>query len=46
MKLDAANINAIARGTCFQADNLEKLLRLRELITEFSSTLSFATNSF
>jgi predicted nucleotidyltransferase component of viral defense system len=35
MKLDAANITAIARGTRFQADNLEKLLRLRELLTEF-----------
>jgi predicted nucleotidyltransferase component of viral defense system len=35
MKLDAANISAIAKGTGFQADNLEKLLRLRELLTEF-----------
>ncbi len=35
MKLDAAHINAIARGTRFQADNLERLLRLRELLTEF-----------
>ena len=35
LKLNGANINAIVRGTRFRADSLEKLLRLRELLTEF-----------
>ena len=35
MKFDPASFHAIAKATGFQADNLEKLLRLRELLTEF-----------
>src|SRR5260370_7178449 len=34
MKFDAAQITKLARGTGFPADNLEKVLRLRELLTE------------
>jgi hypothetical protein len=34
MKFDAANIRAIAETTRFEASNLEKLLRLRELLAE------------
>jgi hypothetical protein len=35
MKIDPANLLATAKATGFDADNLEKLLRLRELLTEF-----------
>jgi predicted nucleotidyltransferase component of viral defense system len=35
MKIDPANLLATAKATGFAADNLEKLLRLRELLTEF-----------
>ena len=35
MKFDAAHLQAIANATGFPPDNLEKLLRLRELLTEF-----------
>lgn len=34
MKFDAAQITKLARETGFPADNLEKVLRLRELLTE------------
>jgi predicted nucleotidyltransferase component of viral defense system len=34
MKSDAAQITKLARDTGFPADNLEKVLRLRELLTE------------
>jgi predicted nucleotidyltransferase component of viral defense system len=34
MKFDAAQITKVARETGFPADNLEKVLRLRELLTE------------
>jgi hypothetical protein len=34
MKFDAAQITKLARQTGFPADNLEKVLRLRELLTE------------
>jgi predicted nucleotidyltransferase component of viral defense system len=34
MKFDAAQIMKLARDTRFPADNLEKVLRLRELLTE------------
>jgi hypothetical protein len=35
MKFDAANLQAISNTTGFPPDNLEKILRLRELLTEF-----------
>src|SRR5260221_13513926 len=35
MKFDPARFHALPKATGFQADNLEKLLRLRELLTEF-----------
>jgi predicted nucleotidyltransferase component of viral defense system len=35
MKFDAAHLQAIANATGFSPDNLEKILRLRELLTEF-----------
>ena len=35
MKFDPGGFRASANATGFQADNLEKLLRLRELLTEF-----------
>jgi predicted nucleotidyltransferase component of viral defense system len=35
MRLDPARFQAIPKATGFQADSLEKLLRLRELLTEF-----------
>jgi predicted nucleotidyltransferase component of viral defense system len=35
MKFDVANLQAIANTTGFPSDNLEKVLRLRELLTEF-----------
>jgi predicted nucleotidyltransferase component of viral defense system len=35
MKLDAAHLQVIASTTRFPPDNLEKVLRLRELLTEF-----------
>jgi predicted nucleotidyltransferase component of viral defense system len=35
MKIDSASLRAAAKTTGFDADNLEKLLRLRELLTEF-----------
>ena len=35
MKFDPAQFRATANATGFEADNLEKLLRLRELLTEF-----------
>jgi predicted nucleotidyltransferase component of viral defense system len=34
VKLPAAQITKLARDTGFSADNLEKVLRLRELLTE------------
>jgi len=34
MKFDAAQVTKLARETGFPADNLEKVLRLRELLTE------------
>jgi hypothetical protein len=34
MKFDAAQITKLTRETGFPADNLEKVLRLRELLTE------------
>jgi hypothetical protein len=34
MKFDATQITKLARETGFLADNLEKALRLRELLTE------------
>jgi predicted nucleotidyltransferase component of viral defense system len=35
MKFVPARFRATARATGFEVDNLEKLLRLRELLTEF-----------
>jgi len=34
MKFDGAQITKLARDTGFPADNLEKVLRLREMLTE------------
>ena len=39
MKFDAAHLQAIANITSFPPDNLEKVLRLRELLTEFHKHL-------
>jgi hypothetical protein len=35
MKFDPSSFPAAAKATGFQSDNLEKILRLRELLTEF-----------
>ena len=35
MKFDRSRFTATAKATGFQADNLEKVLRLRELLNEF-----------
>jgi predicted nucleotidyltransferase component of viral defense system len=35
MKFDPSSFPAAAKATGFQSDNLEKVLRLRELLTEF-----------
>ncbi len=39
MKFDAAEITKLARDTGFPADNLERVLRLRELLTELHKHL-------
>lgn len=40
MKLNAAHLQAVANTTGFPPDNLEKVLRLRELLTEFHKHLA------
>ena len=35
MKFEAAHLQTLANATGFPPDNLEKILRLRELLTEF-----------
>jgi hypothetical protein len=42
MNFDAAQITKLARETGFPADNLEKVLRLRELLTELHKLRSSA----
>jgi hypothetical protein len=42
MKFDPALLRTIANTTGFPPDHLEKLLRLRELLTEFHKHPSFA----
>jgi len=43
MKFDPSSFPAAAKATGFQSNNLEKVLRMRELLTEFQKMAPMTT---